>query len=137
MLGMLVYYVLSVTLLAAGAGAAGYQLYALLFGGLGALSPQLLLGAGASVALGRLALWRGRRRRYRIETRHREQVLLDLARRRGGLLEASEAARLIDVPHDEAQRLLEGLVRQGRADIEVTEQGGTRFLVGEQRLLGP
>jgi hypothetical protein len=138
MFRMLLYYVLAMTLYATGLGVVSYSLFQLLFSGLGAVAPGLLLGGGAApLALGALTRRRARRLRNRIEWRHRASFVRDLARRRGGMLEAAEVARAIEVPPERAQKLLEALARRGEADIEVGEAGQMRFRFDEQRLLGP
>ena len=131
---MFILYALAVGLLATGVGTLGFELYALVTRS--GFNPfWLLVGGGGGLVLGRLTLWRARRRRRLIETRNRERVLLELARRRGGLLEAGEAGRAVDLTPAEAQKLLENLVKQGRADIEVTDSGQTVFKFDEPRQL--
>lgn len=132
---MFILYALAVGLLATGIGTVGFELYALVTRS--GFNPfWFVVGGGGGLVLGRLTLWRARRRRRQIESRNRERILLDLARRRGGLLEAGEAARAVDLSQPEAQKLLETLVKQGRADIDVTDSGQTVFKFDERRQLG-
>ena len=132
---MFILYALALALLGAGLGTVGYELYALVTR-TGFNPFWLAVGGGGGLVLGRLTLWRARRQRRLIELRNRERLLLDLARRRAGTLEVGEAARAVNLSVGDAQKLLESLVKQGRADIEVTETGQTVFKLDERRLLG-
>jgi hypothetical protein len=138
MFRMFVTYGLAIGLILLGLGTLAYEGYVALTMGLASASFPMAAGLGvAPLVVGRLALWRARARRRRIETRHREQILLDLARRRGGKLDAASAARSLDTSAAEAQRLLEDLVRKGYADIEVADDGVQLYKLDERRLLGP
>lgn len=135
MLAMLLYYVLALSLLVTGIGAVSLEVSALLLGAAFSL-PQLMLYGAAPLALGGLALGRGRALRVRVEQRHREEYLLALARQVGGLLDAAEVGKRMDLPLDVAQRLLEAVAGRGLAEMEVAESGQTYFKFDERRLLG-
>jgi hypothetical protein len=101
-----------------------------------AFSVPLLVGVGVvPLVVGRVALARGRSLRRRIESGHRERYLLEVARRQGGRLDAEAAARAIDASPSEAQKLIEGLVKKGHAELEVGEDGSTFLKLDERRLL--
>lgn len=59
-----------------------------------------------------------------------EQRLLGLAHRQAGVVTAEEAARYLNVPVAAADAMLDELAHRGQAEIDVTDRGEIRFLLG-------
>jgi hypothetical protein len=119
-------------------GTAVPALWGALSGGLLSLDVVAVGAFGAvPLVLSGISLRSARRLRHQIEAGNREQFVIELARRRGGLLKAADVSQAVELPREEAQKLLEDLVRQGRADIDVSASGETVFSFDERRLLGP
>ena len=137
MVRMIVFYALAMMTFVAGMGGAGILLLGVQSNGVAALELTGLVGSGVSLLLSAASLRQGRKIRRRIEAAHRERYVIDLARRRGGLLKAADVGQAVGMPDEDAQKLLEGMVRKGTADIDVDAVGETVFSFDGRRLLGP
>ncbi|MET0339892.1 MAG: hypothetical protein ABW252_02780 [Polyangiales bacterium] len=62
------------------------------------------------------------------------QRLLGLAYKRGGVLTAADVAQNLNIPLAAADAMLDQLVHQQKAEIEVTDRGEIQFVFGPARL---
>ena len=98
------------------------------------LGASLLLAAALVPLL--LFLWdkRGRNRSKLRERFTLQQRLLGLAYKRRGVLTADDVARSLNIPLPAADAMLDQMVHQQKAEIEVTDRGEIQFVIGQAHL---
>jgi hypothetical protein len=96
--------------------------------------------AGLGIATGALGLWESRRfsrRASRLERTVSEHRVLALAEDHGGALQVTDVARALRVRSADAEAILDALVDEVRVSMQVTDDGGIRYVFREITEVGP